>query len=106
MTLTEKIDYLMKEKNINRATLSKQSGIPYTTLDGLFKKGADNVKLSTLKKLATYFECTLDYLVDDNTEIPDDIPTIAAHFDGDEYTEDELLEIHQFAEFIKNRKKQ
>ena len=31
--------------------------------------------------------------------------TIAAHFDGDEYTEDELAEIHQFAEFVKNRRK-
>lgn len=31
--------------------------------------------------------------------------TIAAHFDGDEYTEEELEEIRQFAEFVKNRKK-
>lgn len=31
--------------------------------------------------------------------------TIAAHFSGDEYTEDELREIRQFAEFVKNKKK-
>ena len=31
--------------------------------------------------------------------------TIAAHFDGDEYTEEELDEIRQFAEFVKNRRK-
>ena len=31
--------------------------------------------------------------------------TIAAHFDGDEYTEDELDEIRQFAEFVKNNRK-
>lgn len=31
--------------------------------------------------------------------------TIAAHFDGDEYTEDELEEIKQFAEFVKTRRK-
>ena len=31
--------------------------------------------------------------------------TIAAHFDGDEYTEDELDEIRQFAEFVKNKRK-
>lgn len=30
--------------------------------------------------------------------------TIAAHFTGDDYTEDELDEIRQFAEFVKNRK--
>lgn len=31
--------------------------------------------------------------------------TIAAHFTGDEYTEDELDEIKQFAEFVKNKRK-
>lgn len=31
--------------------------------------------------------------------------TIAAHFDGDEYTEDELDEIRQFAEFVRNKRK-
>ena len=37
---------------------------------------------------------------------PDPEPiTIAAHFDGNEYTEDELDEIRQFAEFVKNRSK-
>lgn len=30
--------------------------------------------------------------------------TIAAHFDGDEYTEDELEEIKKFAEFVKQRR--
>lgn len=31
--------------------------------------------------------------------------TIAAHFDGDEYTESELEEIRQFAEFVKSKRK-
>ena len=29
--------------------------------------------------------------------------TMAAHFDGTEYTEEELEEIRQFAEFVKKR---
>lgn len=31
--------------------------------------------------------------------------TLAAHFDGDEYTAEELEEIRQFAEFVKNKRK-
>ena len=31
--------------------------------------------------------------------------TIAAHFDGDEYTEEELDEIKAFAEFVKTKRK-
>ena len=30
--------------------------------------------------------------------------TLAAHFDGNEYTEDELDEIRQFAEFVKGKR--
>lgn len=100
MSFTEKLDALMAEKGINKSVLSKESGIPYTTIAGFYTKGTDNVKLSTLKKLSSYFNCSIDFLADD--EMP---TTIAAHFDGAEYTEDELDEIRQFAEFVKNKRK-
>lgn len=35
---------------------------------------------------------------------PRQTQTIAAHFDGDEFTEEELQEIYQFAEFVKNKR--
>lgn len=102
MSFTDKLDALMAEKGINKSILSKESGIPYTTIAGFYSKGTDNVKLSTLKKLSSYLGCSLDYLADDNQ---DEVSTIAAHFDGNEYTEDELNEIRQFAEFVKNKRK-
>lgn len=102
MGLTDKLDLLMKERNINKADLARESGVPYTTIDGFYKKGSENAKLSTLKKLCTYFNCTLDYLADDT--VNDSPTTIAAHFDGEEYTEDELEDIRAYAEFVKNRR--
>ena len=102
MSFTDKLDALMAEKGINKSILSKESGIPYTTIAGFYSKGTDNVKLSKLKKLSSYLGCSIDYLADDNQ---DEISTIAAHFDGNEYTEDELNEIRQFAEFVKNKRK-
>lgn len=102
MTFTDKLDALMAEKGINKSILSKEAGIPYTTIAGFYTKGADNVKLSTLKKLSAYLGCSIDYLADDS---PKKQTTIAAHFDGNEYTEDELDEIRQFAEFVKNKRK-
>ena len=103
MGLTDKLDILMKEKNINKAELARESGVPYTTIDGFYKKGSENAKLSTLKKLCAYFGCTLDFLADDN--VSEEPITLAAHFDGDEYTEEELDEIKQFAEFVKAKRK-
>lgn len=103
MGLTDKLDLLMKEKNINKAVLARESGIPYTTIDGFYKKGSENAKLSTLKKLCAYFNCSLDFLADD--DISDEPQTIAAHFDGDEYTEEELDKIKEYASFIKASRK-
>lgn len=103
MSFTDKLDALMAQKGINKSTLSKEAGIPYTTIAGFYTKGTENTKLSTLRKLSMYFGCTIDFLADDEN---DDTPTtLAAHFDGEEYTEDELDEIKQFAAFVKNRKK-
>ncbi len=59
----ETLTKLMSERGMTRATLAKASGVPYTTIDGFFKKGCDNVKLSTLQKIAKYFDVTLDYLI-------------------------------------------
>lgn len=104
MSFIEKLDALIEERGINKSILSKESGIPYTTIAGFYTKGTDNVKLSTLKKLSSYFGCSIDYLADDsNSNSPS---TLAAHFDGDEYTEDELTEIKQFAEFVKAKRGQ
>lgn len=68
MRLTDKLDELMSEKGLNKSSLSKESGVPYMTIVNFYENGTDNVKLSTLKKLADYFECGLDFLVND-TEI-------------------------------------
>ena len=86
----------------NKSILSKEAGIPYTTIAGFYTKGTDNIKLSTLKKLSAYLGCTIDYLADDSHGQP---TTLAAHFDSEEYTEDELNEIRQFAEFVKGKRK-
>lgn len=102
MTFTEKLDALMAKNGINKSILSKESGIPYTTIAGFYTKGTDNVKLSTLKKLSSYFGCTIDYLADDDCDEP---TTLAAHFEGDEYTESEMEEIRNFAAFVKNKRR-
>lgn len=103
MSFLDKLDYLMEERHINKSQLSKESGVPYTTIDGFYKKGTENIKLSTLKKLAAYFNCSLDYLADDNNAGKPH--TVAAHFDGSEYTEEQLDRIKAFAAFIKSEDK-
>ena len=66
MNFLTKLDNLLTENNLNKHTFSKQSDIPYTTIDGWYKKGYDSMKLSTLKKLAKFFNTSLDFWADDN----------------------------------------
>ena len=69
MNFTDKLNLLMEKKNIRISDLSRGSGIPYTTIDGFYKKGYNNIKLSTLRQLSEYFGVSIDYLVNDNCDI-------------------------------------
>ena len=64
MSVVERLSYYMNEHGYSKADIARLSGIPYTTIDGLFKKGDENTKLSTLKKLARLIGCTLVELTD------------------------------------------
>lgn len=66
MKFTEKLDYLMEKNKLNKSTLSKACGIPYTTIDGWYKRGYEGLKIATLCKLCNYFDTTLDFWVKDS----------------------------------------
>jgi len=61
--VTEQLEKFMKLNGYKISDIARLSNVPYTTIDGLFKKGADNIKLSTLRKLANLLQCSLDELV-------------------------------------------
>lgn len=65
MNMIEKIQRMMDEKCLTKADVSKGADVPYTTLDGLFKKGFENTRFPTLRKLAIYFDVSMEYLVVD-----------------------------------------
>lgn len=51
----------MDKFGLTKTSLSQKSEIPYTTIDAWYKKGYEGLKLTTLRKLAQYFNTTLDY---------------------------------------------
>lgn len=79
MTFLDKLDFLMESHGMNKNTFAQKSGIPYTTIDGFYKKGYDNVKLSTLRKIAETFNVTLDFLCDE-----DEAPARDSLYTGEE----------------------
>ena len=79
---------------------SEKIDMPWTTLDSIANSNITNV-LKITRELGLDSEKLVDGII---VFTQDEPTTIAAHFDGDEYTEDELDEIRQFAEFVKGKR--
>lgn len=99
-------EYLKRLKELRMAKgLSQKEVAEYLGISNaaysLYERGDREPNISTLKKIANYYGVTVDELLG----IDGITSTIAAHFDGTEFTEDELEEIRQFAEFVKNKRK-
>lgn len=89
-------------------------GMPWTTLDSILKRGVANSNISNVLKITKELCIDTEKLVDGEivhtsridklNDLESNPTTIAAHFDGDEYTEDELEDIRAYAEFVRNRR--
>ena len=66
MNFLEKIDFMLNVEGLSKRQFSQKSMIPYTTIDGWYKKGYGNMKLSTLKQTSNFFNVPIDVLCDDS----------------------------------------
>lgn len=101
----ELLKKLMENKNMKVADIVKISGLPYSTVKAILERGAEKAGYVNVCKICNALGITADELekmVADDTYQP---TTLAAHFDGEEYTESEMEEIKNFADFVKNRRK-
>jgi len=94
-----------EELDMSYQTLSDKVGISKSTLQRYETGYIKNMPVDKLEDIADALQISPAYLMGWNDEVIEQPTTLAAHFDGDEYTEDELDEIRQFAEFVKNRRK-
>ncbi|MDQ8092284.1 helix-turn-helix domain-containing protein [Bacillus amyloliquefaciens] len=95
MTIVERIKNLAKDKKISLAELERKTKLSNGTIRRWDEKtpGIDKVQ-----KVADYFNVSVDYLLG-RTDFQ--IETIAAHHDGEDWTEEELEEIERFKEFVR-----
>lgn len=84
MDFLQKLDFLMEKYGLNKLTLSQNSGIPYSTVVGWYKKGYEGLKLTTLRKLSDYFNTVLDYWINEDEIDPNYWKTNGFIVNGDE----------------------
>lgn len=109
----KEIEVQLKKLIIERyGSLKKFSEVidmPWTTLDSILKRGVSNSNISNVLKITRELKLDAEKLCEGKlissvSSSDSNSITLAAHFDGDEYTEDELDEIRQFAEFVKTKR--
>ncbi|WP_217588799.1 helix-turn-helix domain-containing protein [Lentibacillus saliphilus] len=104
MTTFDTVKKLCSERKISINDLEEALGYSKNTLYRLKTQtpGADK-----LRAIADYFDVSTDYLLGrTEKKYLDDTDTIAAHHEGEEWTEEELEEIKRFKEFIKLKRTQ
>ena len=101
MGIGSKLSQLLDANGTNANELANKIGVSPQTIYSMIKRDSNKADIDVLLKIADSFGVNAEYFVDD-----EDAPhTIAAHFDGSEYTEEELEKIKEYAAFIKANRK-
>lgn len=101
MGIGSKLTKLMKEQDTNANELASKAGVPPTTIYSLIRRDSNRVDIDSLIKIARALGVTAEYFCNEESAPH----TRAAHFDGTEYTEEQLDRIEAFAKFIKQEDK-
>ena len=100
---SERLRYYLKKYEITQLELSKHLGVGTTSVYN-WCNGIKTPRMDKVDAMCEIFHCKRSDLMEDKTD-KDPVNTIAAHFDIDEYTPEELDEIKKFAEFVKSKRK-
>lgn len=103
--ILNRINELIEAKKMNVRKLALEIDIPYTTLRSILLGDTNDMKLSVAKKIAKYFNITLDQLAgDENIDLEKikfaDIPSV----DTNGLTMEHVKELQQIANYMKNKK--
>lgn len=125
-TIAKNIRHYRKQKNMSQGALAKKSGLSLMSIRRYETEGEENREptVQVLERIATALDVEISQLYQNNIVIkvpkltPERISeleqeekelnylnTIAAHFDGETFSDEEIREIENFIEFVKNRKK-
>ncbi|UUZ80680.1 helix-turn-helix transcriptional regulator [Paenibacillus sp. P26] len=96
------------DKRGSRRAFAEEIGFPPTTLQSMLTRGVGRASIDNVIKVCRALGITVEQLEDMaiRLENSEDIETIAAHHDGEDWTEEELEDIERFKEFVKSRRKQ
>ncbi len=110
---TKNLRKLLLENDMTAKDLAEKLEVRASTVS-MWLTGKNSPRMDLLDKIADLFNIPVSILLTGKSNfaeqgfaVLDDMRanTLAAHFDGEEFTDEELTEIKNFIEFVKNKRK-
>ncbi|WP_071062075.1 helix-turn-helix domain-containing protein [Andreesenia angusta] len=105
-SIGKRIQGLLELRNMTQRELASKVGITEVSI-GRYVKDSREPKGRVLADIADALDSTTDYLLGrtDDPNGEEDIVTIAAHHDGDEFSDEEKEMIEKFKDMVREMKK-
>lgn len=102
-SLSERLKYLRKSKKLTMEQLTDKLNEKYNSkinksMISKWENGIGEPSLDSARILANFFETTLDYMLGIEPL------TVAAHHDGEDWTEEELQELEDFKRYVLSKR--
>jgi transcriptional regulator with XRE-family HTH domain len=101
MPVEQELKTLILQKYRSVRAFSEETGIPYSTIDSIFKRGIANSSVSNIIKICRALGIDADSLGDGTVEPRrKEITAAAAHFNIDKLTPEGIERYMEFMEFL------
>lgn len=98
---SKRLRFYLNKNEITQVELAKRLGVGPTSVYN-WCNGIKTPRMDKIDAMCEIFSCKRSDLMQETTIAS----TLAAHFDGDDFTPEELAEIEQFAQFVKSKRNQ
>ncbi|AUJ88411.1 XRE family transcriptional regulator [Paenibacillus polymyxa] len=107
MVISNNIKKLRTRFDLTQQELAEIAGVTNKAVSA-WESGLSEPRMGAIEKMARHFKIKKSNIIEDGgierigLEEPS---TIAAHFEGEDYTEEEMREILEYAQYIKSKRK-
>ena len=104
------LEVQLKDMILNRygslSNFCKTINMPWATLDSILKRGISNANISNVLKISHELGIDTESLASGKIVPASTVDTLAAHFEGDGFTPEEMEEIKKYADFVRSRREE
>ncbi|MEV2908612.1 helix-turn-helix domain-containing protein [Paenibacillus larvae] len=103
--MSDRIKSLREKKGMTQDELANRLNMNRANISNYERGIITNIPSEVLNKMADLFGTSVDYILGRSDDPSPQVDTIAAHFEGDDFTKEEIEEILEYAKYLKSKRK-